>query len=276
VKADGLAAGKGVLVTDDIAEAHAWVDRCIGGGFGVAGSSVVIEEYLDGPELSVFAVCDGRDGVLLEPARDYKRLADGDTGPNTGGMGSYSPVGLPTGLLDRVAASVVQPVLQTMDERGTPYRGLLYVGLVLTSEGPRVLEFNCRFGDPETQAILPRLRSDLVGIMQAAATGSIAGLTLEWSPQATVNVVLASPGYPENPERGAPIQGLADWDDVHVFHAGTAWQDDRLVTSGGRVLSVVGVGPDVTRARDRAYAAAADITWPGRQLRTDIGLHDAT
>ncbi len=274
VKADGLAAGKGVLVTEDVAEAQAWVDHCIGGGFGVAGNSVVIEDHLDGPELSVFALCDGTDGLLLEPARDYKRLSDGDAGPNTGGMGSYSPVELPAGLLEDVTETVIQPVLRTMADRGTPYRGLLYVGLVLTSDGPRVLEFNCRFGDPETQAIMPRLRSDLGEVMHRAATSSIADLVLEWLPIATVNVVLASPGYPEHPEKGAPIEGLREWDDVFVFHAGTAWKDDSLVTSGGRVLSVVGTGADVARARDRAYGAAGEITWPGRLFRTDIGLDE--
>ncbi len=270
VKADGLAAGKGVLVSDDVAEAQAWVDHCIGGGFGQAGASVVIEEFLDGPELSVFAICDGTDALVLEPARDYKRLADGDSGPNTGGMGSYSPVELPPGLLDTVRTEVIGPTLTVMQTRGTPYKGLLYVGLVLTSEGPRVLEFNCRFGDPETQAIMPRLRSDLAAVMHAAATGSIAGWDLDWSPAATVNIVLASPGYPEDPQKGAPIDGMSEWDDVILFHAGTAWEHDRLVTAGGRVMSVVGQGATVELARARAYEAANAISWPGRQFRTDI------
>lgn len=274
VKADGLAAGKGVLVTDRLTEAQAWVDHCLGGGLGRPGSSVVIEEFLEGPELSVFAVCDGTDAVILEPARDYKRLADGDEGPNTGGMGSYSPVDLPDGLLDQVDSDVVRPVLRTMADRATPYRGLLYVGLVLTDEGPRVLEFNCRFGDPETQAIMPRMRSDLVEVMHAAATDSVAGLAIEWSSLATVNVVLASPGYPDNPQRGAAIEGLRSYEDAVVFHAGTAWVDDRLVTAGGRVMSVVGHAASVAQARARAYAAAATITWPGQQFRSDIALEE--
>ena len=274
VKADGLAAGKGVLVTTDLAEAQRWVDHCLGGSFGEAGSSVLIEDHLDGPELSVFAVCDGTDALVLEPARDYKRLADGDAGPNTGGMGSYSPVELPDSLLGDVKATVIDPVLRAMAARGTPYRGLLYVGLVLTRAGPRVLEFNCRFGDPETQAIIPRLRSDLAEIMHRAATGSVAGLNLEWSPLATVNVVLASPGYPESPEKGSPIDGLVEFDDVIVFHAGTASDGENLVTAGGRVLSVVGLGATVAVARTRAYSAAAEIRWPGQQFRSDIAQEE--
>ncbi len=274
VKADGLAAGKGVLVSDDLAEAQAWVDHCIGGGFGQAGASVVIEDFLAGPELSVFAICDGGSSLVLEPARDYKRLTDGDGGPNTGGMGSFSPVALPDGLLSRVQSTVIDPVLRRMADRGTPYRGLLYVGLVLTADGPRVLEFNCRFGDPETQAIMPRLRSDLVDVMHRAATGSVADMSLEWSPLATVNVVLAAPGYPASPEKGSAITGVAEFDEAIVFHAGTGWDGDQLVTAGGRVLSVVGLGATVADARTRAYDVAAEITWPGQQFRSDIAREE--
>ena len=211
---------------------------------------------------------------MLEPARDYKRLTDGDGGPNTGGMGSFSPVALPDGLLSRVQSTVIDPVLRRMADRGTPYRGLLYVGLVLTAVGPRVLEFNCRFGDPETQAIMPRLRSDLVDVMHRAATGSVADMSLEWSPLATVNVVLAAPGYPASPEKGSAITGVAEFDEAIVFHAGTGWDGDQLVTAGGRVLSVVGLGATVADARTRAYDVAAEITWPGQQFRSDIAREE--
>ncbi|MEX1038825.1 MAG: phosphoribosylamine--glycine ligase [Acidimicrobiia bacterium] len=264
VKADGLAAGKGVLVTDSVAEARDWVDRCFEGDFGKAGSSVLIEEFLDGPEISVFAVCTESRAVALEPARDYKRLLDGDEGPNTGGMGSYSPVpDLPDDLLARTMTEVIEPTLAQMKEDGNAFTGFLYAGLVLTADGLRVLEFNVRLGDPETQAVLPRMSNDLVDVLE--------GATPEWSDIATVNVVLAAKGYPIAPEKGATIKGLANVpDDVIVFHAGTARDGKKLVVDGGRVLSVVGVGPDITSARDRAYAAAEAVRWPGKQFRSDI------
>jgi phosphoribosylamine--glycine ligase len=264
VKADGLAAGKGVLVTDSVAEAREWVDRCFEGDFGDAGSSVLIEEFLEGPEISVFTVCTEGGAVPLEPARDYKRLRDGDEGPNTGGMGSYSPVpDLPDNLLPRTMAEVVEPTLAQMDEDGSPFAGFLYAGLVLTAEGIKVLEFNVRLGDPETQAVLPRMSNDLIDVLEGARP--------EWSDTATVNVVLAAKGYPTAPEKGATIKGLANLgDDVIVFHAGTAREGKKLVVDGGRVLSVVGVGPDIATARDQAYGAAEGIRWPGMQMRTDI------
>ncbi len=264
VKADGLAAGKGVLVTDSVADAREWVDRCFEGAFGEAGSSVLIEEFLDGPEISVFAVCTEKGAVTLEPARDYKRLHDGDEGPNTGGMGSYSPVlDLPDNLMARTMAEVVEPTLAQLKEDGNPFTGFLYAGLVLTADGPKVLEFNVRLGDPETQAVLPRMSNDLVDVLE--------GTTPEWSDTAAVNVVLAAKGYPTAPEKGATIKGMSNLpDDVLVFHAGTARDGKKLVVDGGRVLSVVGVGPDLASARDRAYAAAETIRWPGMQLRTDI------
>jgi phosphoribosylamine--glycine ligase len=258
VKADGLAAGKGVLVTDDRDEATSWAIRWLAEG------PVVIEDFLDGPEVSVFAVCTDSGAVALEPARDYKRLLDGDDGPNTGGMGSYSPVDdLPSGLVDETMATVIEPTLAAMAESGHPFHGFLYAGLALTSEGPKVLEFNVRLGDPETQAIMPRLESDLVDLLE--------GKTPEWSDTATVNVVLAAEGYPESPRTGSVISGLADVPDgVHVFHAGTKREGKKLVVDGGRVLSLVGVGVTLDEARDRAYAAADEVGWAGVQFRTDI------
>ncbi|MDH3517356.1 MAG: phosphoribosylamine--glycine ligase, partial [Acidimicrobiia bacterium] len=196
VKADGLAAGKGVLVTTDRDEARAWVDRCFEGAFGSAGDKVVIEDHVAGPELSVFAVCDGETAITLEPARDYKRLLDGDQGPNTGGMGAYSPVDLPAGLVAAIKTNVIEPTLQQMAADGHPYRGFLYAGLVLADGGPQVIEFNVRLGDPEAQVVLPRLQTDLLAVIEAAVTGHLAGTDLEWHPQATVNVVLAAAGYP--------------------------------------------------------------------------------
>ncbi len=273
VKADGLAAGKGVLVTEERAAALGWVDRCFEGGFGSAGSRVVIEEYLSGPEVSVFAVSDGTDAITLEPARDYKRLLDGDEGPNTGGMGSYSPVELPDSLVEQVRQEIILPVLRTMAADGNPYIGFIYAGLVLTPEGPKVIEFNARLGDPETQVVLPRLQTDLVEMIEAALAGRISSVDLSWSARAAVNVVLAAGGYPDSPRSGDRITGLpvAD-DDVLVFHAGTTRDDaGRLVTSGGRVLSVVGMGDSVADASGRAYAAMEGIRFEGKQHRSDIG-----
>ena len=264
VKADGLAAGKGVLVTDSREEAGRWVDHCLEGGFGPAGSSILIEDFLDGPEVSVFAVCTEKGAIPLEPARDYKRLGDHDQGPNTGGMGSYSPVSdLPEGLIEQTMDSIVGPTLSQMAEEGNPFLGFLYAGLALTSDGPKVLEFNVRLGDPETQAILPRMTSDLVDVLE--------GATPTWSESSSVNVVLAAEGYPEAPVKGATVKGLESIaDDVLVFHAGTANDGKRLVVNGGRVLNLVGLGPTLETARERAYAAVARVTWPGIQYRTDI------
>ncbi len=271
VKADGLAAGKGVLVTEDRDAAVAWVDRCLQGGFGEAGTTVVIEEYLDGPELSVFAVCDGARALTLEPARDYKRLGDDDHGPNTGGMGSYSPVELPDGLVTTVHDDVIVPTLRQMNEDGNPYTGFLYVGLALTSDGPRVVEFNVRLGDPEAQVVLPRLETDLVDVVESSLDGSLGGVELDWSHQAAVDVVLAAKGYPESPEKGDTIRGLGNVpSDVLVFHAGTATDGDRTVVAGGRALNIVGRGDSVAEARDRAYAGVEAVSWTGMHHRTDI------
>lgn len=265
VKADGLAAGKGVLVTDSLKEAGAWVDQCFDGGFGVAGSSVLIEDYLEGPEVSVFVVCTNSGAKPLAPARDYKRLLNDDNGPNTGGMGSYSPVeDLPAGLVDDTMEQVINPVLGQMKDDGDPFTGFLYAGLVLTADGPKVLEFNVRLGDPETQAVIPRMSNDLVDVLE--------GATPQWSETATVNVVLAAGGYPTEPQTGANIRGLpAVPDDVLVFHAGTRHEGKKLLVDGGRVLNLVGTGPDLATARERAYLAVDAVSWPDMQFRADIG-----
>lgn len=270
VKADGLAAGKGVLVTDDIVAAHDWIDDCLGGRFGDA--SVVIEDFLDGPELSIFAVCDGTDAVLFEPARDYKRLKNGDNGPNTGGMGSFSPVPeLPEDIAEFTLERVVRPVLAAMAEAGTPYVGFLYVGYVLTESGPSVLEFNCRLGDPETQVVLARLDSDLLTLIKSALSGSVTEHQLLWSDQSAVNVVLAAEGYPTAPKTGTPIRGLNALDDVTILHGSTATDEaGRIVTNGGRVLNVVAMADSAELARAACYQAVDTLRWPGMQYRSDI------
>ncbi len=264
VKADGLAAGKGVLVTDRIYEAEAWVEGCFEGRFGTAGSSVLIEEYLDGPEVSVFAACTKTGAVPFAPARDYKRLKNHDAGPNTGGMGAYSPVeDLTEGFVEEAMAGVIRPTLAQMEEDGNPFTGFLYAGLALTRAGMKVLEFNVRLGDPETQAVIPRMTNDLVDVLE--------GEVPEWSPDTTVNVVLAAAGYPESPEVGARIKGLRDVpDDVTIFHGATVRDGAKTYVNGGRVLSVVGRGDSAESARARAYSAIDAISWPGMQMRTDI------
>lgn len=270
VKADGLAAGKGVVVTDAADEAHSWVDRCFDGGFGAAGAIVVIEEFLAGTEVSIFALCSGTAAVALAPARDYKRLRDRDEGPNTGGMGAYSPVpDLPAGLITETMTTVIVPTLEAMAARGHPYTGFLYAGLILTTEGPRVLEFNVRLGDPETQVVLPRLEGDLVDLIESTMAG--APDTPTWSSSAAVEVVLAADGYPDHPVKGARIRNLAGLaDDVIVFHAGTRLQGKALVADGGRVLNLVGVGDTLAGAREAAYTAVSAVAWPGARYRTDI------
>ncbi len=274
VKADGLAAGKGVLVTEDREAARAWAAACLGGTFGEAGATIVIEEHLAGKEVSVFALVDGARALPLAPARDYKRLRDRDDGPNTGGMGSFSPVhDLPVDLVDRTITEAVEPVLATLAGDGVRYRGFLYVGLMLTDDGPKVLEFNCRMGDPEAQAVLPRLDEDLLELLAAGAAGELPDRPLHWKDIAAVDVVLAAPGYPVSPERGLPITGVdAAGEDALVLHAGTAREDGELVTAGGRVLNIVGLGDTVEQARKAAYAAADQIEFEGKQMRRDIGL----
>jgi phosphoribosylamine--glycine ligase len=267
VKDDALAAGKGVVVTNDRAEALAHATAC---------GRVVIEEFLDGPEVSLFAVTDGRTVLPLVPAQDFKRALDGDDGPNTGGMGAYSPLPwAPPGLVDEVLATVLQPTVDELARRGTPFAGLLYAGLALTSRGTRVVEFNARFGDPETQVVLARLRTPLGGLLRAAATGRLHEVgPLDWSDEAAVTVVVAAAGYPGPPRSGDELTGLAEadaLDGVAVLHAGTTVDDaGRVVVSGGRVLSVVGTGPDLAAARDRAYAGVDRIGLAGGHHRTDI------
>lgn len=277
VKTDGLAAGKGVLVTAWLGEAEDDVRAKLSGeSFGDAGRTVVIEEGLTGPELSILAVCDGRQAVALAPAQDFKRLGDGDTGPNTGGMGAYSPVPAATAdVVDEVMAGAIEPTLAALQNRGIDYRGVLYAGLMLTPDGPKVLEYNVRFGDPEAQVVLPRLRSDLGELLAAAADGDLASAPEPtFADRSAVTVVCTCPGYPTAPVAGDVIEGLDEvWPlpDVQVFAAGVGSNGgSRLVTKGGRVLDVTGFGATVADARARAYDAVAQITWPGMHARTDI------
>lgn len=274
IKADGLAAGKGVVIAADEAEATAALAAMIvERRFGE--TDVLVEEFLDGEELSLLALCDGERAVPMAPAQDYKRIGEGDTGPNTGGMGSYSPVpGIGPEQAAAFAATVHQPVVDLLRERGTPFHGVLYAGLMLTADGPKVLEFNVRFGDPETQAVLPRLRSDLLAVLDAAARpGGLAGVALDWDPRCAVTLVLASAGYPATSSSGDVIRGL---DRVpagaEVTHAGTARAGADIVTAGGRVLNVTALGDGPGAARAAAYAAADVIDFDGKQLRRDIAL----
>ena len=270
VKDDGLAAGKGVVVTDDRDAALAHAQACLD-----HGSQVVVEEYLDGPEVSLFGISDGTVVIPLQPAQDFKRVRDGDEGPNTGGMGAYSPLPwAPPGLVDEVTVRVLQPMIDAMRERGTPFSGLLYAGLALTSRGVRVIEFNARFGDPETQVVLARLATPLAGVLMAAATGRLADLPpLEWASDAAVTVVVAARGYPEQPRVGDVIVGIDEAnavDGVHVLHAGTKRVDDEIRSAGGRVLSVTAMGAHLAQARERAYAAIDRLTLEGAHHRRDI------
>ena len=275
IKTDGLAAGKGVLVTEDRGEAEAAVhDYLAGEAFGDAGRTVVIEEGLVGPEVSVFAICDGTKAVALAPAQDHKRIGDGDTGPNTGGMGAYTP--LPWAdpdLVDTIMTSCIEPTLAELSRRGIDYRGTLFAGLMLTDAGPKMLEYNVRFGDPETQVVLPRIESDLCQLLAEAAAGNIETQPT-FSDDAVVTVVCASEGYPASARTGDVIEGLEAaraLDGVSVYTAGVKADDDgALMTGGGRVLNVVGRGATVADAITRAYAGVAEISWPGMQHRTDI------
>jgi phosphoribosylamine--glycine ligase len=267
IKADGLAAGKGVFVCRTQEELDAGLQAAGGGG-----DSLVIEELLEGEEVSIFAICDGREAIPLAPAQDFKRVGDGDTGPNTGGMGAYSPVPrFGPAEVDELLETVHRPVLTELARRGSPFVGLLYAGLMITDDGPRVLEFNCRFGDPETQAIVPRLEGDLLQLLHGAATGRLTG-DAKAGRTAAVTVALAGADYPQRNDVGAPIAGIEDAEagGALVFHAGTAMRGDQLVTKGGRILNVTGVGDDLEAARAAAYESVGRISFAGMKYRTDI------
>lgn len=277
VKDDALAAGKGVVVTSDLAVATAHAEACL----ARPDSAVVIEEFLDGPEVSLFLLADGRDVIPLAPAQDFKRAFDNDEGPNTGGMGAYSPLPwAPADLTDFVVEHVAKPVINRMHELDTPFSGLLYAGLALTSNGVRVIEFNARFGDPETQVVLARLKTPLAGLLMASAKGALHHVgELEWSDEAAVTVVVASENYPEAPVYGDAIEGLAEAaavEGVEVLHAGTKLEAGQVVTAGGRVLSVTATGADLGEARARAYEAVSRIRIRGAHFRSDIALKAAT
>ncbi|GBD09467.1 Phosphoribosylamine--glycine ligase [Candidatus Thermoflexus japonica] len=276
VKASGLAGGKGAFVCESAEEAEEALYRLMGERvFGEAGDTVIIEERLYGSELSLLALSDGRTAMPLLPARDHKRLMDGDRGPNTGGMGAYAPVPeVGPEAIEQAVRQILMPVLDAMARQGTPFVGVLYAGLMWTASGPFVLEFNARFGDPEAQAILPLLETDLLGALEACLAGRLEDLNLRWRPGACVTVVLASPGYPGSVPEGLPISGLDDaaaQEGVLIFHAGTRWEGTRLVTAGGRVLSVSAIGPDLGEAAARAYAAVERIHFEGMCFRRDIG-----
>ena len=276
VKADGLAAGKGVVIAADRAEAERAVDFMFGGGFGSAGASVVIEEFLEGVELSFFALCDGTRALPFASAQDHKRVGEGDTGPNTGGMGAISPAPvLDAALESRVMAEIVAPTLRGMAARGTPFKGVLFAGLMLTAAGPRLIEFNVRFGDPETQAILPRLDQDLLPLLAAVAGGGLPEGPVRFRPEVGVSVVLAARGYPDAPQKGSEIRGLAEAaasPGAMLFHAGTRAEGGRVLADGGRVLTLTGLGADAAVARARAYAAIDRLDWPEGFCRRDIGV----
>ncbi|KPV39736.1 phosphoribosylamine--glycine ligase [Thiohalorhabdus denitrificans] len=275
VKADGLAAGKGVVLADDAAEANAAVEEMLGGRFGGAGARVVVEERLEGEEASFLCLVDGEHILPLASSQDHKTLNEGDTGPNTGGMGAYSPAPVVTGgVAHRVMEEVVRPTVAGMAAEGTPFRGVLYAGLMIHQGRPRVLEFNCRFGDPECQPLMMRLRSDLAALLEKAAEGRLDANEAAWDPRPALTVVQAAGGYPGAYEKGHPIDGLdavPEGDQLKVFHAGTARGPQGVVTAGGRVLGITALGASVAEARDRALGAADRIRWPGVYYRRDIG-----
>jgi len=265
VKDDGLAAGKGVVVTNDRQEALAHALAC---------KRVVIEEYLDGPEVSLFGISDGTTIIPMQPAQDFKRAFDGDKGPNTGGMGAYSPLPwAPSDIIEDTYKQVLAPMIAEMAARGTPFVGLLYAGLALTDHGTRVIEFNARFGDPETQVLIPLLKTPLATLLYNAATGKLNGTTLDWKDDSAVTVVLAAEGYPVAPKSGGVITGFSAIENVQIYHAGTSATEHEVVATGGRVLTVTGIGEDLTEARNRAYRAISQISLSGSFYRTDIALN---
>ena len=276
VKVDGLAAGKGVTIARSFDEAEDAVRAAFAGAFGAAGERLVIEEYLEGKEASVFALTDGRNILPFVPAQDYKRIYDGDEGPNTGGMGAYSPtMWMEPATYAAILEEIVTPAVHQLALIGAPYTGLLYAGVMITPEGPKALEFNCRFGDPETQALLPRMETDLLELLVACTEEDLTGREISWSNEKAVCVVLASEGYPESSSEGDEISGLEDLfglQGIHVYHAATRMDEGRIYTAGGRVLNVVGTGDSIMEARARAYAAVELIDFPGMQYRTDVAL----
>lgn len=275
IKADGLAAGKGVVVAQSLEEAEEALEMMFAGGLGQAGAEVVIEECMVGEEVSFFALCDGKTALPLASAQDHKRVGEGDTGPNTGGMGAYSPAPVMTATLqDEVMATIIRPTMAAMARRGTPFIGILFAGLMITDEGPRLIEYNTRFGDPECEVLMPRMKSDLVAALLAACDGLLANIDVRWWDDAALTVVMCGRGYPGTPEKGAVIEGIDTaeaLDGVLVFHAGTAEQGGVVTANGGRVLNLVGLGPTVAAARAKAYAAVDAITWDGGFCRRDIG-----
>lgn len=275
VKADGLAAGKGVTVAETVDEACAAIDECFDGAFGAAGAEVVIEECMFGEEASFFCLCDGTTALPLTTAQDHKRVGDGDTGPNTGGMGAYSPAPVMTpALVERTMAEIIRPTVEGMAAAGAPFTGVLYAGLMITGEGPKLIEYNVRFGDPECQVLVMRMKDDMLPVLLATANGSLAGMTVGWHDDVALTVVMAAAGYPGTPKKGGIIRGLeaaGAGKDVVIFHAGTARGNGDIVANGGRVLDVTALGQTVSEARDRAYAAIEKIDWADGFCRTDIG-----
>ena len=275
IKADGLAAGKGVVMAETVKQANDAIAMMFSGGLGAAGEEIVIEEWMIGEEASFFALCDGAHALALASAQDHKRVGDGDTGPNTGGMGAYSPAPVMTKAMEaRVMAEIIQPTLAGMARRGSPFKGVLFAGLMITAEGPKLIEYNVRFGDPECEVLMPRLKSDIVPALLAACDGVLDAFDLRWSEEAALTVVLAAKGYPGTPQKGsviADVEKAAAQDGVLIFHAGTQDKEGKLVANGGRVLNVVALGKSVSEAQAKAYAAVDLIDWPGGFCRRDIG-----
>ena len=278
VKADGLAAGKGVIIAETLQQAHEAIDDIFGGAFGQAGAELVIEEFLTGEEASFFVLCDGENALPMATAQDHKRVGDGDTGPNTGGMGAYSPASIMTpALVEQTMQDIILPTMKAMAARGAAYRGVLFAGLMLTPQGPKLIEYNCRFGDPECQVLMQRLDSDLVPALQAAANGSLANVSLNWRDEVAMTVVMAANNYPAAYEKGSVISQLetVNTDDTMVFHAGTARDEKGTITAiGGRVLNVTAKGKTVAQARDNAYIGVKKIDWPEGFCRHDIGWRE--
>jgi phosphoribosylamine--glycine ligase len=272
IKADGLAAGKGVTVAMTLAEALAALDACFEGSFGKAGAEVVVEEFLTGEEASFFCLCDGVTALPFGTAQDHKRVGEGDTGPNTGGMGAYSPAPVMTPqIIERTMNEIVLPTMHGMADGGAPFSGVLFAGLMITDQGPKLIEYNTRFGDPECQVLMMRLKDDLLVLLNAAADGQLSHMSVRWRDEAALTVVMAANGYPGTPEKGSVIRGAASGDGVEIFHAGTALKDGALVANGGRVLNVTAMGATVSEAQAKAYEGVDRIDWPQGFCRRDIG-----